>query len=930
MESNNSFNKGMDLDTNPLNLEKGKYRQANNIRVLNDVGSTSFSVNNIKGNEFNLTFPTTPIIQKITVTDIFATQTLTINGQTGAAFNTTGMSPYDLYTYIVNDGTYSLLGVEYNIYYGNSYLVIVPVSGFTVTISTFGTGLVLDSSFIPAQIGVEVIGSVNLRGDLYYFTTNNATKNPGGHSNDSSLPIDASSVGQIWRYTYDKITLAGTLTLIYNNYVNFSTYYCIAPNAITARYENPLIQRIYFTDNYNKFRTINVADPNSLAVDLSILDIQPAIDMDKAIMTEIKNDSSGSLLYGAYQIAYRYSSIGGAVTNFSELSDILYITQGDEQANIAGTNFIGYIGGAAGGTVAKTVKWTINNLDTDYDRIEVAILYKVNINDIPTILLLDSEPISGLEFFNINYNGTQDTIPMTLTEFLDLAGAFTHCKTIGTKDNRLFAANIRNQMSEIDFDARAYRWDNSPILELTENGTNNTYTLATLDTISETSDAINPNSSLYKYKSDGVTIGGEGINISYEFYTIAIATDVDSNASGPFGVPDLVYAPWRHTNPDYTNTAVSLDLGVKSFSDNFTQVSQLTPTGFPNAINDGMKYVPYNSSLRGFQRNETYRFGIQFFDKAKNPTFVKWISDIKMPDYFDINTKSYYANGVATGITDFRLAFVANRFTASGMSGYNESFVQTLGIDFTVNIPADLTELIDGYSIVRVKREEEDKTIIAQGYLNIPDIEPGGSKYYMTKADPSSPSMNFGTSDSLKNAFFITPNLCDGALIAPTSGMTLSIDGVLVNANTDAAISFGGDPYWMYKLYNHENFTRSSGTLNQCDYISYAGNILDSGTSTDVYNYDYGSSPSFTTSYSVGNPAYYIRTTTNIPWTFVASYPAGKLLATISRTLSSQYGGNTYSARANNTYISCSHYRPIRITGTTITDNSPLILISEA
>jgi len=440
MESIQNFSKGMDLDTNPLNLEKGKYREADNIRLVNDVGATSFSVNNIRGNEYNMAFPTTPVLQKITVIDSFATQTLTINGETGASFDTTGMSPEDIYNYIVNDSAYSLLNVEYNIYYGNSYLILTPISGFTLTISILGSGLSLDSSFIPAQVGVEVIGSVNLRGELYYFTTNNNSKNPGGHSNDSSLPADSSSVGQIWKYTYDKINLIGTLTLIYNNYVDFSTYYAIAPTATTGRYENSLTQRIYWTDNFNKLRTINVANPNSLAIDLSLLDIQPAIDMDKAVLTEIKSDASASIEYGAYQIAYRYSNIGGAVTNFSELSDILYVTQGDEQANIAGNNFIGYIGGAAGGTVGKSIKWKIENLDSDYDRIEVAVLYKVNINDSPTILLLQDEPISGMSFFEVNYNGTQDSTPMTLSEFLAIAGAFTHCKTIGDYWNNEYSS----------------------------------------------------------------------------------------------------------------------------------------------------------------------------------------------------------------------------------------------------------------------------------------------------------------------------------------------------------------------------------------------------------------------------------------------------------------------------------------------------------
>ena len=49
MESINTFSKGMDLDINPLNLDKTKYREANNVRILNDVGSTSFSISNVKG-----------------------------------------------------------------------------------------------------------------------------------------------------------------------------------------------------------------------------------------------------------------------------------------------------------------------------------------------------------------------------------------------------------------------------------------------------------------------------------------------------------------------------------------------------------------------------------------------------------------------------------------------------------------------------------------------------------------------------------------------------------------------------------------------------------------------------------------------------------------------------------------------------------------
>jgi len=162
---------------------------------------------------------------------------LTINGQAGVAFSTAGLTPQTLYDYIVADGAYTLLGVQYNIYVGNSYLMVVPETGFTLTMSVIDPATInIDSAFIPAQSNLKIIGSAILRDDIYLFTTNCTTKNPGGHN--ASLATDATSVGQIWRYEYDKITLAGSLTLVYNNYVDFSTYYCIAPTAATARYEN--------------------------------------------------------------------------------------------------------------------------------------------------------------------------------------------------------------------------------------------------------------------------------------------------------------------------------------------------------------------------------------------------------------------------------------------------------------------------------------------------------------------------------------------------------------------------------------------------------------------------------------------------------------------------------------------------------------------
>lgn len=924
MESTNSFNKGMDLDTNPLNLEKGKYREATNVRIVNDVGSTSFSVNNIKGNIRNLIIPSLPTFQKIEIIGITggSTQTLTINGQIGTAFTTAGMTPESLFTYISNDAAYTLLGTQYNLYVGNSYLLIVPIGAFALTITTNdGTKISIDASFVPAQSNMEIIGSVNIRGDMYLFTTSNKTLNPGGHN--SSLTPDASSVGQIWRYNYNKVSLVGTLTLIYNNYVDFSTYYAIPPTAVTGRYENGSIQRIYWTDNFNKLRSLNVVDPNSLAIDVSILDIRPSIDMDRPIMTDITNSTS-SITAGVYQAAYRFKNNGGATTNFSELSDLVYaVASTDEHAAVGGSNFRNYISVGVG-SIAKKITWTISNLDPDFDRIEVAVVYRASITDVPTVIIIQDEEISGTGNHTVLYDGTQTKTPMTLQEFLALSGAFTHCKTIGTKDNRLFVANVRNQLSEVEYDARAFRAKTSAGVDiyLTNNGVQTLFNPTTAAALAETEDTINdytsPNAG--HYKPGTAILGGAGVNISYEFYTQAIAADVDTNASGPFGIPDFVAAPWRHTNPDYTQSR--LDLGVKSFSDNFTQVSQLIPTAFPNNINAGFKYPPYTSALRGFQRNEIYRFGIQFFDKSKNTVFVKWIGDIKMPDFFDSNPNSFYNNGVATGITDFKPGFVGNNSGA-----YDEAFVQSLGIKFTVNIPVTLTTLIDGYSIVRVKREEADKSIVSQGYIIQANGGPDGN-LFTTAPVPGNESGNnldltAGSYAAPDKGFFVTPDLVDGALTIPAVNMTMKVKGLLNNVNTDAGvlITGGGDPYWMYKYYDFQALGTPIGPFNlqQCDYIGYAGNITDNATGVAVFNYDCDfAGADATVSQGIGNPAYYFQVSANIDYTETGGNK--KFLVNIERTLTNQYGGNTYAARALNEYISCSHYRPVRNTAIPLVD----------
>jgi hypothetical protein len=931
----------MDLDINPLNLDKTKYREANNVRILNDVGSTSFSISNVKGTLDDIIIPNTPEFKRLEVIAAGTTASLTIvtiapsgitTTQTGPTFDTTGMNPQELYNYII--GAYSQWLIAYNIYIGNTFLVFVPNPGYTLSSITASSELAVTDNYVPAQSGLEIIGSVELRQKVYLFTTNNKTKNPGGHN--PLLTIDSSSVGQIWQYTYDKITLNGTLKLIYNNYVDFSTYYAIPPTATEGRYENSGVERIYFTDNYNKLRSINCADPNSLALDISLLNIVPSVDMDRPILTNIGNGGGSSIKVGAYQACYRLKNTGGAVTNFCELSDIVYVVPSNEQANTGGANFRDYIGANAGSTTNKQITWTVSNLDKDYDRIEFAVAFRSTSIELATITIIDDAPISAIDSYKITYDGSQTEIDLTLEEFLSSSVAFTHCKTIGTKDNRLFVGNVKNLLSEIDYDARAFRALTSPPpstlsadIYLTNDNVNLPYTSLFAEALPQTEDTINEYGTAFECKfkpnTNGGILGGKGLNISYEFYTEAIAADRASLGSFTDYIPDGTPAPWRLTNPDYNITSLRLD--VKSFTDNYNQEFQEIPTVFGgNNINAGFKYPPYTSALRGFQRNEIYRFGIQFFDKSKNPTFVKWIGDIKMPDFWDYNNNSTYSNGVATLVNDFRLSFVSRNSTP-----YDEAFVQTLGIKFEVNIPNEISKLIDGYSIVRVKREDKDKTITSSGYLVPVDQANGGDLYMISPYDNNSMAYNENTTSitSPTNfAWYTTPDVIFPQ-IAPDTSQTMTISGILKKSGSGAVnVSAGAEPYYYFKLYDFSQPTIGLPThvLGQCSYVGYGGDTIGP-SSVGVYNYDKGvgdghNPQPFST--AIGNPSYFIASGTSLPFNLAAFSTNDKLYVTFSRTLTNQYAGNTYSARANSTYISCSHYRPVRTSSATLYDNFKL------
>lgn len=917
MEKIQVFTGGMNSDISPVSQPEGSYVEAINIEILDDELQGSVAISNSKGNRFQLEIPDVEDIVKITFNGGGATN-IRINNEQGAG--TTISSMQDLYNYISTDPAYTLLGVEYNIYYTDLTLLIYPIPPFALYDNIPGTpmvapaGTTIETSFVPASVFLKPIGYGIIRDDIYIFST---------PSNDLDPKVNGGGYGYIWKLNYNNITFAAadaSIELIYANDLSLSTYWNIPQTGVVGRFENNNIQRLYWTDDYNRLRSLNVADPQIGALDLTLVDVQPAVDFDVPLMTNIQSAAgTATINIGCYQLAYKLSNTSGASTGFSVPSNMIFVVNEEEENQTGGVDWEQYHGDVLGTTTTKRITWTINNVDTEFERIEAVLLVRETKNAVPTIYSVYEGPVI-LNSIEITIDG--DIINeggiVTLDEFTISTSVFTHAKTIGTKDNRLVAGNVRNETFDLDFDARAYRHKALNDFDIIEDGVVVNYPTADYTAVLEGSDAIAPFNLLTtdvnydatsRFKADGVTLGGEGTYVSYEFVSIAVACDKTVEPINPQPLPIV------STNPDYTDS--SYDLGVYSSDSTGADVLQSYPLTFPSSINDGMKYPQMNSIYWGYQHNEIYRIALEFYDKSKNKLFIKWIGDIKFPDYMDTcpAANNIYADGTLTGLTDYRKSFE----TVAGTHGSNEAYVCQLGLKLDINIPAALTSQISGYSIVRVKREEADKTVIAEGIVNGFFSNDGGATRLVPLGDMAYSIVNYYM-DSLH---FITPNVLDSSLTIPGAGMKLRCNTYLSASNALQNVNIvGGTDILsrnkLLKMYTHTALPPAEVFEVDIEYGVLQGLnqvITDSDLSATIANF---SSPAI--SPGNGNPAYYIRVDSALSGAGITG--TDKFFTYVYNPIINQYGGATFSDRANNEYIICSHFRSTKTRTSDYNDSS--------
>lgn len=600
---------------------------------------------------------------------------------------------------------------------------------------------------VPVLNDLRIIGWTTLRDDIILITTN------GDFDPDDPTTGPFISYGQLWRLSYDKGgNLASgtnyTLTLLYNKQLNLTVHRPIAnPGMIEARYESNTVTPVYWTDNYNPPRRANVADPALATYDSARLNLLPSLNMDEPRLIEMVQQ--GNLKTGVYQFAYRLRNVNGAETKFSRPSKLIPIIEASELGQYIDyfpksvydplTNITSTVPGTAGenvgGDSGKSVRLLFENLDLNYDTIEIVSIYYQDNVTFPEayIVKIDAIPANGT--YQTVVDSTSNDIPITIDELTAFNSSIIRCKTLAAKVQTLFLGNIKTSEQDVDFDARTYRFPRLPSgigsneTIIKNNGISYTLTNSAPDVFQITAigsspvtpydvpvehDAIQDYDMQSPYDHQNCLyipgtdiLGGEGPSIKYTFVTEQMLLDETglSERSRPYKNPGISTFTIDNINGGTVEQ-------VSTFSDNSS---------------------PYlYDVLVGYRRDEMERFGIVFFDEYDNPSFVKWISDIRMPHQFMANpsignprtmlTESNYLPVLPEGDINvpggdsFR-STVASLDYKTGASGEQSLYGNILGLRITIKNFTGIPAKYKKAGIVRVPKQDEDRHIIGQGFF---------------------------------------------------------------------------------------------------------------------------------------------------------------------------------------------------------------------
>jgi hypothetical protein len=535
----------------------------------------------------------------------------------------------------------------------------------------------------------------------------------------------------IYRQTFDGQT--GISTRIINN-ANFGFGDRIST---VCKWESDNNVKMYIADGIHQLMVVDVMNtyPDGLTPeDISIIPSTNII-APKIIGYQI----GGRHIAGKVQYACRFLQTRGLESAMSSVSKLIHISDNDTSSIYQQTN-----GSKNGEFCERTIVLSIDypsQTSAVFDRVEIIRISYTGKTVLPKIGVIANILLATNQQITYQDSGSDPLYELTLEE-LNSGSTYSFIpKIIEDKDNILFAANIKEDTFNFDWDARAYRaglsrmsairdsngvlkaWGQTyarfesstsgaatvPVEHACINDDNNPELFIKTD-----SPSSSDNSHMFTYESpntfDGL-VGGKGLNVAYHivsaFVPLSIVYSARIDQAGllvDVFDTDWEISPRNYTAPPTIKVGDSLHSTYETANINYTlDVSdRLTPGNFANANVD--------MAVRGYMHDEIYRFGIVFFDKLGRSTPVKWIGDIRMPSG---------GGSIHYPMTDKDGLIPAGNFPITSLSRdpYN-LFGRPLGIRFFIRTAELANKGLVSYQIVRCERKLYDRTVVAQGVIS--------------------------------------------------------------------------------------------------------------------------------------------------------------------------------------------------------------------
>lgn len=377
------------------------------------------------------------------------------------------------------------------------------------------------------------------------------------------------------------------------------------------------------------------------------------------IQTYVSSNSGGNLPAVRLQYAYILYDAYGNRTTLSALSNVISVQNKNDNSQLGYSNTE---------PINKSVNLTVPEIDTNAGYIKIYRIAYVAMGQQPTVdIIYDGGYFKGDSILD---DGSKIE-SSSYTDLLSMVDSEIKPKLIESKNNYMFAGNVKYTQDEVDekfkrFDARCY----NPALEFK-------------DDVAEEFDQHTPCEICYD-------LYHEWDESKYEQLREKTISDLkQSSYSNWLSNYNWQRSDWMYGGDDYGASFWANGIG--------------TCLAWCYTLVDGDDNTP------SYARNEVYRFGIRLFDENGNASSVKWIADIKMPDYY-----SQLANQLPPYLYQTDASYLTNPHGGIGKKKISIKFVP-----INKDVQNSPWDGVSAYEIVQCVRTIDDSWNISQGLYGL-------------------------------------------------------------------------------------------------------------------------------------------------------------------------------------------------------------------